>query len=658
MNIIDLDDGLNSFQSDLILRMELYKQRKSQLLAGNISLCDFANGHLYYGFHPTGEGWYYREWAPGASALHLIGDFNGWNRQSHPLGKLPDGNWEIYLPGKEVLTHRSEVKVQVSSNGDIFDRIPLYIHRAVQKSDYSFNGQIWNPPEPYVWTALPPKMPDPLLIYECHIGISGEEPHIASYASFTDFVLPRIKKLGYNAIQIMALLEHPYYGSFGYQVSSFFAASSRFGTPEDLKSLIDTAHNMGIVVLCDMVQSHAAVNTAEGIHLFDGTEYQFFHRGKKGNHPAWGTKCFNYGKPEVIHFLLSNLKYWMEEYHVDGFRFDGVTSMLYHHHGLGIDFDCYEKYFSPATDVDAVTYLQLANELVHTVSPIAVTIAEDMSGMPGMCLPIADGGIGFDYRLSMGVPDYWIRLLREQPDEQWSMKYLWHELTQRRPKEKVIGYCECHDQALVGDKTIMFWLADSEMYWHMKQDSHSIIIDRAIALHKMIRLLTCICAGEGYLNFMGNEFGHPEWIDMPRAGNGDSYHYARRQWSLTDSPDLRYHFLCDFDRDMIDFVKRSLVNRMDCSLLLLEDQAKVILFQKGQYLFGFNFHPTDDFTAELSSDLGFLKPILDTGWEKYGGRKAAYTEPISVFKAESRSAVILSISNDGTNGEYDKLRKG
>lgn len=169
-----------------------------------------------------------------------------------------------------------------------------------------------------------------------------------------------------------------------------------------------------------------------------------------------GYKTFNYGKPEVIHFLLSNIKFWLNEYHFDGFRFDGVTSMLYRNHGLGVSFDSYEKYFSMNTDIEAITYLQFANELIKEINPNSISIAEDMSGMPGMCIPIKDGGIGFDYRLAMGVPDFWIKTISNLSDEDWDLGKMWYELTTRRPGEKNIGYCESHDQALVGDKTIIF----------------------------------------------------------------------------------------------------------------------------------------------------------------------------------------------------------
>jgi 1,4-alpha-glucan branching enzyme len=256
-----------------------------------------------------------------------------------------------------------------------------------------------------------------------------------------------------------------------------------------------------------------------------------------------------------LHFLLSNLKYWMDQYHFDGFRFDGITSMLYHDHGLGVAFTDYGKYFSMNTDLDAVAYLQLATQLARQVNPNAILIAEDMSALPGLCVPIKDGGVGFDYRLAMGIPDLWIKLIKTQPDENWNMWHIWHELTSRRPHEGYIGYAESHDQALVGDKTLIFRLCDAAMYTDMNKDSHSPVIERGVALHKMIRLITLSLGGEGYLNFMGNEFGHPEWIDFPREGNNWSYFYCRRQWHLADDPALRYEYLLQFDKEMIQLAK-------------------------------------------------------------------------------------------------------
>ena len=605
--ILKADPYLVPFKSDLTLRAELFKAKRSELLKNHTDIVDFASGYEYFGVHKLSNSWVYREWAPAADEMYFTGDFNNWNTASHPMKRLENGVFEIVLSGKNALKAGQKIQAIVIHNGNMLRRIPTYATRVVQDHvTYMWCAEIENTFEEFPWTDydfIPEKTP---FVYECHIGMSGEEGKVSSYKEFTKNILPRIKKAGYNTIQIMAIMEHPYYGSFGYQVSNFFAASSRYGTSKDLKRLINTAHKMGITVLLDVVHSHAVKNTNEGLNEFDGTVYQFFHEGGKGDHSAWGTKLFNYGKNEVLHFLLSNLKYWMKVFHFDGFRFDGVTSMLYHDHGLGSAFTGYDMYFSENTDTEAVTYLQLANELIHKINPNALTVAEDMSGMPGMCIPISDGGIGFDFRLSMGVPDLWIKTIKEYKDEDWDIIKFWYELTSRRPKEKNIGYSESHDQALVGDKTIMFRLCDAEMYYGMQKFGENPIIDRGIALHKMIRLLTASLAGEGYLNFMGNEFGHPEWIDFPREGNGWSYHYCRRQWSLVDNPNLRYRELGDFDKAMIKLLKEKNLLELSPINRWMHNDDKVLIYSKGDYTFVFNFHPTKSFD-------GYFVPVGDEG---------------------------------------------
>ncbi|NMS91501.1 1,4-alpha-glucan-branching enzyme [Clostridioides difficile] len=658
--ILDIDVYLQPFESDIKKRMKHYEDVKAKLLTNYKDFSSFANAHLYYGFHQTNDGWFYREWAPNADSLSLIGDFNNWNRKSHPLKKIDSGNWEIFIPNKDSLPHKSEVKVQVIANGKTFDRIPLYIKRVIQKDFGGFNGQVWQPETPFIWTdnEFDLKSITSPLIYECHIGMATENESIGTYSEFTENILPKIKKSGYNTIQLMAIMEHPYYASFGYQVSNFYAISSRFGTPEDLKNLINTAHSMGIAVLLDLVHSHAVKNTLEGINEFDGSEYQFFHSGSKGNHSAWGTKLFNYGKPEVIHFLLSNIKFWLDEYHFDGFRFDGVTSMLYHNHGLGVSFDSYKKYFSMNTDIEAITYLQFANELIKEIKPNSISIAEDMSGMPGMCIPIKDGGIGFDYRLAMGVPDFWIKTISNLSDENWDLGKMWHELTTRRPGEKNIGYCESHDQALVGDKTIIFWLADKEMYWNMEINSNNHVINRAISLIKLIKLITFSLAGEGYLNFMGNEFGHPEWIDFPREGNNWSYKYARRQWSLSENDSLKYKQLLNFDKAMLELPKYSAVFIQNSyELIHMDNDKKLLVYSKGKYLFIFNFHPNLMQSVDISKFQNTnYKTILSTDMIEFGGNTKkenlldynAYfssAPPSSKIPIASRTAIVLLDNN-------------
>ncbi len=620
--ILSYDSQLAPYEKDIAMRMARYKQKKKELLPTGGRLMDFANGHEFYGFHKTPDGWYYREWAPAAEKLYLTGDFCGWDRHAWPMEKKENGVFELFIPGADALKDGMAVMTVVVHKGQELERIPLYARRVVQDPrTNAWNAVIYDPQSPFDWTDGGFKPKKDLFIYECHIGMAQEEGKVGSYDEFREHVLPRVKALGYNALQIMAIMEHPYYASFGYQVTNFFAASSRFGRPEALKRLIDTAHSMGIAVLLDVVHSHACKNTREGINEFDGTAYQFFHEGGKGDHSAWGTKCFNYNKNEVIHFLLSNLKFWQTEYHFDGFRFDGVTSMLYHDHGLGTSFDHPGKYFSMNTDTEAVTYLQLATELVRQVNPHAVLIAEDMSAMPGMCLPIKDGGIGFDYRLAMGEPDMWIRLLKDYKDEDWDLNNIYYEMVVRRPHEKVIGYCESHDQALVGDKTIMFRLCDKEMYESMECGRPSLVIDRGMALHKLLRLLTVSLGGEGYLTFMGNEFGHPEWIDFPREGNGWSYHYCRRQWNLADSPFLRYQYLLAFEKAMVAMAKKQKLLGSGDTQLLLHNGDKVLVYRKGEAYFIFNLHPSKSFEGYRvpMPENGDYEVLFSTDDECFGG---------------------------------------
>ena len=621
--IFEYNPQLKPYAGDIDLRMFLYRATKKRLIPHVETLNEFANGHEYYGIHRTKDGWVYREWAPSAYQLYLEGDFNNWNQTSHPLKKLDNGNWELELKGEDALWEGCRVKTVVDANMTRTEHIPLYARRVVQDpKTITWCCEVVDDSKTFEWTDQNFKGEKDLYIYEAHVGMAQEEGKVGTYREFADYVLPRVKKAGYNTIQLMAIMEHPYYGSFGYQVSNFFAASSWFGKPEDLKYLINTAHEMGIRVLLDVVHSHAVKNTAEGINMFDGTVWQFFHDGEKGDHPAWGTKCFDYGKTGVIHFLLSNLKFWMKEYHFDGFRFDGITSMLYHNHGLGVDFDDNSKYFSYNTHVEAITYLQLANELIRQVNPDAITIAEDMSGMPGMCLPIEDGGIGFDYRLGMGLPDMWIRTVKEKQDTEWEIGKIWGDMCLRRPGEGTIAYVESHDQALVGDKTMIFRLADANMYTDMEKSTHNWVIDRAIALHKMIRLLTLGGGGEGYLNFMGNEFGHPEWIDFPREGNGWSFHYCRRQWSLLDNGFLKYQGLGEFDRDMIHLARENhLFDHRMANLQLLKEPEKTIVFYRKGMLFAFNFHPVQSLTNVLvpvPNPVDY-EVVLSSDDKQYGG---------------------------------------
>jgi 1,4-alpha-glucan branching enzyme len=601
LRIVKNDPWLEPYADAIAGRYKFMLWREHELTANtNGSLADMATGYLYYGLHADPDGWTFREWAPNATAVYLIGTFNNWQEQeAYALRRISDaGVWEIHLPA-DAMHHLDLFKLHIHWEGGDGERIPAWATRVVQDEETKiFSAQVWNPEKPYRFKVrkFEPHV-DPLLIYECHIGMATQEERVGTYDEFRRNVLPRVAALGYTAIQIMAIQEHPYYGSFGYHVSSFFAASSRFGTPDDLKHLIDDAHRLGLAVIMDLVHSHAVKNETEGLGRFDGSYDQYFHNDSRREHPAWDSLCFNYARGEVLHFLLSNCKYWLDEYHFDGYRFDGVTSMLYLDHGLGHDFSGYADYYNGAEDGDAICYLTLANKLIHEFNPLAITIAEEMSGMPGLAAPIEYGGMGFDYRLAMGIPDYWIKTLKEKSDEDWNVTDIMWTLTNHRADEKTISYVESHDQALVGDKTVIFRLIDSDMYWHMRIGDENLTVHRGIALHKMIRLITLATMNGGYLNFMGNEFGHPEWIDFPREGNGWSYKYARRQWDLVDRKDLCYRFLNAFDRDMLGVI-RSVLRFNEAPIIPIWDNRgdHVIAFERRKLLFVFNFDPERSYT--------------------------------------------------------------
>jgi len=623
MKLLD-DPYLVPFADAVRGRAARARARADELAGKGKSLADWASAHEYYGLHRVRGGWTFREWAPNATRMWLVGDFSGWRRKkAFELKRLAGRDvWEgRFKP--TAIRHGQFYRLDVCWDGGEGERMPAYARRVVQDPRSKlFAAQVWQPPRPYIWQHPSPRATSRApLIYEAHVGMAQEEGKVGSYAEFRDLTLPRVKAAGYDTVQLMAVMEHPYYGSFGYHVSSFFAASSRFGTPEELKSLVDAAHGMGLRVIMDLVHSHAVKNERDGLSRFDGTDCQYFHAGPKGWHQAWDSRCFDYGKTDVLHFLLSNCRYWLDEFHFDGFRFDGVTSMLYWDHGLGRNFTGYADYFDGSMDDDAWVYLALANRVIHAVKPSAMTVAEDVSGMPGCAAPLKDCGMGFDYRMAMGVPDEWFRLAEKVRDEDWRMGELWYVLTDRRREEKVVSYVESHDQALVGGKTFFFQLADAAIYWGMGKDQHGLAIDRAVALHKMARLATIALAGPAYLNFMGNEFGHPEWIDFPRAENGWSFDHARRQWSLRDDPALRFKALGDFDAAMTRLVGPH--RRREPVPLVRNDADHVLAFWRDGLIFVFNFDPTRSFTdygIQVPPGLRRAQLVLDTDEIRFGGQ--------------------------------------
>ncbi len=626
-----LDDPyLAPYQAVLRRRADAAAERARQLSRDPGSLAEFACAHEFYGLHRRADDWVFREWAPNATGIWLVGDFSDWQvRDAFALRRQPGrAVWELVLPADR-LSHGQHYRLEMAWRGGRGERLPAYARRVVQDpATQLFAAQIWTPP-PYRWQHPGFRVPDRApLIYECHVGMAQERFGVGTYAEFRTHVLPRIVAAGYNTLQLMAVMEHPYYASFGYHVSSFFAASSRFGTPEELKELVDAAHGAGLAVIMDLVHSHAVRNERDGLSSFDGSTSQYFHDGSRGWHDAWDSRCFNYAKTDVVHFLLSNCRYWLDEFRFDGFRFDGITSMLYLHHGLGVAFTDYQQYFDELVDEDAWTYCRLANQVIHELRPDAITIAEDVSGMPGLAAPAADGGAGFDYRLAMGVPECWFKLVRDVRDEEWSIGYLWHELNNRRDDEQTVNYAESHDQALVGGKTLLFQMMDAAIYDTMHRSARNLATDRAVALHKLVRLTTLATAGHAYLNFMGNEFGHPEWVDFPREGNGFSYQYARRQWHLRDDPALFFHCLAEFDRDMLRlFADHRALESGPARRLLVSDERKLLGFERGDLFVLVNFHSATsvcDFAVLVPP--GAYRGVFNSDETVYGGQGRIQTD--------------------------------
>lgn len=658
LKIIENDPLLKPYQSAIEQRHLYAVRRERELIRNHKSLSDFANGHLFYGLHRIGSEWVFREYAPNATAIYILNEQNHWQKdERYRLNPIAGGSWEGIFP-EDTFCHGQLYKLLIEWQGGAGQRLPSYARRVVQDEHTKiFNAQVWTPQNGFVFknkNFTPTK--DPLLIYECHIGMATSEERVGTYSEFRRNILPRIAEGGYNCIQIMAIQEHPYYGSFGYHVSNFFAASSRFGTPEELKELIDEAHGYGIAVIMDIVHSHAVKNEVEGLGNFDGNPSLYFHKGTRGYHRSWDSLCFDYGKDEVMHLLLSNCKFWLDEYHFDGFRFDGVTSMIYLNHGLEQNFISYADYYDGNQDGDAICYLTLANKLIHELKPDAITIAEDMSGIPGLASKQTDGGMGFDYRMAMGIPDFFIKYIKEVPDEHWKVGHIFWQLTNRRSDERAVSYAESHDQALVGDKTIIFRLVDADMYWHFEQSSRTLAVSRGVALHKMIRLITASTINGGYLNFMGNEFGHPEWIDFPRQGNDWSYKYAKRQWELVDNESYLYHHLGRFDRDMIRLIASvEEFNLTPIEKLWDKEYDQVLAYRRGDLVFVFNFSPSHSYTDYgILTEAGSYRVILNTDNTLYGGFGLSddtiehFTQPSDTDGKEwlrlyipSRSALVL-----------------
>lgn len=624
------DAELSPYVDILLRRRDRFTAETARLRAEHGSLRDYADLHLTLGMHKIMDEnglpcWRLREWMPAATSLWLTTDrlkFQRWARYAFRRVSA-DGLWELVVPAEE-LPHGAYMELRVlpdaegSPDGRPQRRVPAFARWVEQDAEVleQWCARVWDPPEPYVFRHddRPRSLEFPR-IYEAHVGIAQPylgrtERSVGSYAAFARHILPRIRDGGYTAVQLMAVAEHPLYKSFGYQVSSYFAPSSRFGLPDDFKALVDEAHRLGLAVILDITHSHAAPNTEQGLARYDTGPYLFADKDNQ-----WGTVSFDYGKEMTRRFLLSNCRYWMEEYHVDGFRFDAVGNMIYLDHGFGDDFSHVGRCFYTAAgsnrvDQDGVLYLELANTLVHELRPQSLTIAEEFSGMPGMTSPPSEGGLGFDHRFAMGIPDFWGKFIKEGR----SVGMLWYEMTNRRRYERTISYVACHDQCINGKDAMIWRLIGDEMYTQMSCLRDSWNTSRGLALYKLMRLVTLATAAHGYLSFMGDEFGHPEWID------GEAY--AHRQWHLAERDDLRYADLAAFDRDCLrEIVGRHLEQfRTQVRLRHLDEDSRTLAFERDRLLFVFNFHELHSQPAlELWVTPGKYVEMLSSDEPRYSG---------------------------------------
>ncbi|XP_020575032.1 1,4-alpha-glucan-branching enzyme 3, chloroplastic/amyloplastic isoform X2 [Phalaenopsis equestris] len=498
-----------------------------------------------------------------------------------------------YMP---TISHGSRYRVYFNTPNGPLERVPAWATYLLPDPDgEKFCAVHWEPPPEAVhkWKNARPKVPKSLRVYECHVGISGAEPKVSSFNEFVSKVLPHIKEAGYNAIQLIGLVEHRDYSSVGYRVTNLFAVSSRYGTPDDFKRLVDEAHGLGLLVFLDIVHSYAAADELVGLSLYDGSNDCYFHSGKRGHHKHWGTRMYKYGDVDVLHFLLSNLKWWVTEYLIDGFNFHSLSSMFYTHNGFATFSGEMEEYCNQYVDKDALIYLILANEMLHDVHPNIITIAEDI--------------VDVLVKNSQG-------------------------------SDKMLVYVENHNQSMSGGRSFADILLSKQAHKSSKRED---MVLRGSSLLKMMKLITFTISGPAYLNFMGNEFGHPNRVEFPSPGNNYSFSYANRQWDLPRNEGLH----CDqfnFDKDMtrLDEIEQILSKRLP-NIHHVNDSVKVISYIRGPLLFIFNFH--SEMSYELYNigveEAGEYQIILNTDETIYGG--------LGVLRRDQYLLRTISKRNDG-----------
>ena len=364
-----------------------------------------------FGAHPAKdengtEGYLFRVWAPNAPLVSIIGDFNNWDANATPMNKLEGGIWEAFVPGLE--RYDAYQYAVHKADGSFVGKADPYAFHAATRPNVSSKiygldtGYQWGDQNWMEYRSKQVPYTSPMNIYECHLGSwrrTGEGEFL-SYRDTASYLVPYVKEMGFTHVELLPVTEHPLDASWGYQCTGYFAATSRFGTPDDLKYLIDQLHQAGIGVIMDWVPAHFP-RDAFGLYNFDGTPTYEYADPRKGEHADWGTNVFDYGRNEVRSFLFSSAMFWLEEYHMDGLRVDAVSSMLY------LDYGRQDGAWMPNVNgghenLEAIEFLQKLNTAIFSRHPDVLMIAEESTAWPKVTYPVSDGGLGFNFKWNMG----------------------------------------------------------------------------------------------------------------------------------------------------------------------------------------------------------------------------------------------------------------
>jgi 1,4-alpha-glucan branching enzyme len=402
-------------------------------------------------------GMHFAVWAPNAERVSVVGDFNRWNGLSHPMRSLvPNGLWEIFIPGlpsgeRYKFEIRSKSRRHVLLKADPyarqFETPPQTASITGGTSGHDWRDEVWLQQR----GALQGGLDRPLSVYEVHAGswmrVPEEGNRSLTYRELAAKLVPYVREMGFTHIELLPILEHPYGGSWGYQVTGFFAPTSRYGTPDDFRAFVDECHLNGIGVILDWVPGHFPKDE-HGLARFDGTALYEHEDPRQGEHQDWGTLIFNYGRNEVRNFLLSSALYWIEEFHLDGLRVDAVASMLYLDYSRSAG-EWVPNRFGGRENLEAVSFLRQLNEVLHTEHPGVMMIAEESTAWPAVSRPVYLGGLGFTYKWNMGwMHDILTYMSKDPVHRRWEHNHLTFSMLYAYNENFILPFS--HDEVVHG----------------------------------------------------------------------------------------------------------------------------------------------------------------------------------------------------------------